>query len=49
MTLAHRHHDISDRVWRLLEPNFPNHQRTLGGIAYGNRLFISTVFRIMHT
>ena len=50
MTLpAHRRHDISDRVWELLEPHLPGRRGSWGGVARDNRLFINAVFWILRT
>lgn len=43
-TLAYRRHDISDRVWQLLEPHLPGREGAWGGKARDNRLFINAVF-----
>ncbi|WP_387466826.1 IS5 family transposase [Photorhabdus sp. RM323S] len=48
-TPAHRRHDISDRVWHLLEPHLPGRQGAWGRVAYDNRLFINAVFWILRT
>ena len=47
--LAHRRHDISDKVWKLLEPHLPGRKGSWGGLAKDNRLFINAVFWIMRT
>ena len=49
MSFAHRRHDISDRVWNLLEPNLPGRKGTWGGVAKNNREFINSVFWILRT
>ena len=49
MRLAHRRHDISDKVWALLEPHLPGREGAWGGVAKDNRLFINAVFWIMRT
>jgi transposase len=49
MSIAHRRHDISDRVWTLLEPHLPGREGTWGGIAQDNRRFINAVFWILRT
>ena len=49
MSLAHRRHDISDRVWSLLEPNLPGRKGAWGGVAKDNREFINSVFWILRT
>lgn len=46
---AHRRHDISDRVWQLLEPRLPGRKGAWGGRARDNRLFINAVFWILRT
>ncbi|WP_155117112.1 transposase, partial [Candidatus Protochlamydia amoebophila] len=46
---AHRRHDISDRVWNLLEPHLPGKRGAWGGIARDNRTFINAVFWILRT
>ena len=46
---SHRRHDISDRVWSLLEPCLPGRPGLWGGIARDNRLFINAVFWIIRT
>lgn len=46
---AHRRHDISDRVWNLLEPHLPGRPGSWGGVAQDNRLFINAVFWILRT
>lgn len=49
MRASHRRHDISDQVWRLLEPHLPGREGVWGGIAKDNRLFINAVFWILRT
>ena len=49
MQAAHRRHDISDRVWELLEPHLLGRKGTWGGNARDNRLFINAVFWILRT
>ena len=46
---AHRRHDISDAVWRKLEPHLPGRDGSWGGRAHDNRRFIDAVFWIMRT
>jgi len=46
---AHRRHDISDKVWALLEPHLPGREGSWGGLARDNRTFIDAVFWIMRT
>jgi transposase len=45
----HRRHDISDRVWQLLESHLPGREGAWGGKARDNRLFINAVFWILRT
>lgn len=49
MIEAHRRHDISDRVWSLLEPHLPGRAGSWGGRAEDNRQFINAVFWILRT
>ncbi len=49
MASAHCRHDISDKVWALLEPNLPGRSGVWGGIAQDNRKFINAVFWILRT
>jgi len=49
MTEAYRRHDITDRVWALLEPHLPGREGRWGGVAKDNRLFINAVFWILRT
>ena len=44
MQPAHRRHDISDRVWKLLEPHLEGRKGIRGVTARDNRLFINAVF-----
>ncbi len=44
MTQAHRRHDLSDKVWKLLEAYLPGCEGSWGGIARDNRQFINAVF-----
>ncbi|QSA98979.1 IS5 family transposase [Methylococcus sp. EFPC2] len=46
---GHRRHDISDRVWQLLEPRLPGREGAWGGKAHDNRRFINAVFWILRT
>ncbi len=43
MGMAHRRHDMSDRVWLLLEPHLPGRAGSWGGVAQDNRRFINAV------
>ena len=49
MTGAHRRHDMSDRVWSLLEPHLPGRKGVWGGRAKDNGQFINAVFWILRT
>ena len=49
MTGAHRRHDMSDRVWSVLEPHLPGRKGGWGGQAKDNRQFINAVFWILRT
>ncbi len=49
MQQGHRRHDISDKVWHLLEPHLPGREGVWGGKAKNNRLFINAVFWILRT
>ena len=44
MEEAHRRHDISDRVWSLLEPHLPGREGVWCGRTKDNRQFINAVF-----
>lgn len=46
---THRRHDISDDVWKLLEPHLPGREGAWGGKARDNRRFINAVFWILRT
>lgn len=47
--LAHRRHDISERLWDKLEPLLPGRKGGWGSVAKDNRLFINAVFWILRT
>ncbi len=49
MGLAHRRHDMSDRVWLLLEPHLLGRAGSWGGVAQDNRRFINAIFWILRT
>ncbi len=49
MTQVHCRHDISDKVWTLLEPHLPGREGGWGGIARDNRQFVNAVFWIIRT
>ena len=46
---AHRRHDISDRVWEILEPLLPGGKGKTGRPAQDNRRFINAVCWILRT
>jgi transposase len=46
---AYQRHDITDRVWELLEPRLPGRMGVWGGRAHNNRRFINAVFWIIRT
>ncbi|MGL5706772.1 MAG: IS5/IS1182 family transposase, partial [Aeromonas sp.] len=46
-TPACRRHDISDRVWSLIEPHLLGQKGQWGRVARDNRLFINAVFWIL--
>ena len=45
---CHRH-DISDKVWALLEPHLPGQRGRWGGIIQNNCRFINAVFWMLRT
>jgi len=47
--VAHRRHDISDRVWLILKSRLPGREGRVGRPARDNRLFINAVFWILRT
>ena len=49
MQAAHRRHDMSDKVWELLEPHLPGQKGTRGVTARDNRNFLNAVFWILRT
>jgi transposase len=49
MKSDYRRHDISDKVWGLLEPHLLGRKGTWGGNARDNRKFINAVFWILRT
>ena len=49
MVSSHHRHDISDRVWSLLEPHLPGRAGVWGGKAQDNRKFINAVFWVLRT
>ena len=49
MEASYHRHDISDKVWSLLEPHLPGQRGQWGGIAQNNRRFINAVFWALRT
>ena len=49
MQATHRRHDISDRVWQLLEAHLPGRAGAWGGNSIDKRQFINAVFWILRT
>ena len=49
MGQEHRRHDISDKVWKLIEPHLLGQAGQWGGIAKDNRTFVNAVFWILRT
>jgi transposase len=45
----HRRHDISDTVWKKLEPHLPGRKGAWGRVAKDNRQFINAVCWILRT
>ena len=46
---ALRRHDISDGMWKILEPLLPGQEGQWGGVAEDNRLFLDGVFWVLRT
>ena len=46
---SQRRHDISDRMWGLLEKHLPGRRGVWGGIGRDNRQFVNAVFWIIRT
>lgn len=49
MKPSHRRHDISERIWKVLEKKLPGREGIWGGKAKDNRQFINAVFWILRT
>lgn len=47
MNAAHRRHDVTDKIWALLEPHLPGKEGVWGGRANDNQQFIKAVFWIL--
>jgi hypothetical protein len=43
MELVHQKHNISDKVWGLLETHLPGREASWGRVAKNNRLFKDAV------
>lgn len=48
MAHPHRRHDISDKLWALIEPHLPGREGIWGGVEKDNCLFINTVLGYAH-
>jgi transposase len=48
-TNNHHRHDISDRMWELLDPHLPGRRGNWGRVAQDNRRFINAVLWIFRT
>ena len=46
---THRRHDISDEVWKLIEPHLPGQVGQWGRVAGNNREFVNAVLWILRT
>ncbi len=46
---AYQRHDISDRIWGILESLLPGRAGSWGGVAQDNRRFINAVIWILRT
>ncbi len=44
MKSAYRRHDLSDRIWSVLEPLLIGRRIGWGGVVKDNRLFINAIF-----
>lgn len=42
-------HDMSDEMWRIIEPHLPGRKGQWGGVAEGDRLFVDAVFWVLRT
>lgn len=49
MDVAYHRHDLTDKVWSLLEEHLPGHRGKQGRQAKDNRQFINAVFWILRT
>lgn len=49
MAENYHRHDVSDRVWAVLEPLLPGRKGCWGGVAQDNRCFINAVMWILRT
>jgi transposase len=46
---SYQRHDMTDRMWEILEPLLPGKAGSHGGVAKDNRGFVNGVFWIMRT
>ncbi len=49
MEADYHRHDISEKVWKLLEPLLTGRRGQWGGIAHDNRRFLNGVFWVLRT
>ena len=47
--LAHRRHDIKDKIWEKLEFHLPGREGCVGRRAINNREFINAVLWVLRT
>lgn len=49
MVEDYKRHDISDKMWKILEPHLPGRPGAWGRVAQDNRRFINAVLWILRT
>ena len=49
MSGGQRQHEITDKVWLIVEPLLPGQAGQWGGVAYDNRRFLNGVFWVLRT
>ena len=49
MVENYKRHDISDKMWKILEPHLPGRPGAWGRVAQDNRRFINAVLWILRT
>ena len=49
MVEDYKRHDISDKIWKILEPHLPGRAGAWGRVAQDNRRFINAVLWILRT